>query len=186
MHIVDQVEEMISRYGMQQMEFTDSLLNANLAQLTLFAEELLAREITVTWSGLMRAKMDRETATLLKRSGFTMTFVGIESMSDETLALMNKRRTEADNFKALEAILDAGIFVRAGLIPGFPGDTRDRFMKTIQAISALQSRYPRLLQLNVDPFVVNPGSPIFSICATACRPKSGLTNILNLRRAISR
>ena len=41
-------------------------------------------------------------------------------MSDETLALMNKRRTEADNFKALEAILDAGIFVRAGLIPGFP------------------------------------------------------------------
>ena len=26
----------------------------------------------------------------------------------------------------------------------------------------MQSRYPRLLQLNVDPFVVNPGSPIFA------------------------
>ena len=84
-------------------------------------------------------------------------------MSDETLALMNKRRTEADNFKALEENLDAGIFVRAGLIPGFPGDTRDRFAKGQSAtISALQSRYPRLLQLNVDPFVVNPGSPIFA------------------------
>ena len=163
MHTVDQVEEMISRYGMQQMEFTDSLLNANLAQLTLFAEELLAREITVTWSGLMRAKMDREMARLLKRSGFTMTFVGIESMSDETLALMNKRRTEADNFKALEAILDAGIFVRAGLIPGFPGDTRDRFMKTIQGHQRVAEPLSTLASTEqVDPFVVNPGSPIFS------------------------
>ena len=159
---VEQVEELIGLYGMQQMEFTDSLLNANGVKLRTFAEEVLARSISITWGGLMRAQMDLETARLLKRAGLAITFVGIESMSDETLALMNKRRTEADNIKALEAFLEAGIFVRAGLIPGFPGDTRERFMRTMDSIVRLQKRYPRLLELNVDPFVVNPGSPVFA------------------------
>lgn len=161
-HTIGQVEEFIRLYGMQQLEFTDSLVNAHLGKLRTFAEELLTRSLSIAWGGLMRAQMDLETAQLLKRSGLSITFIGVESMSDETLALMNKRRTEADNIKALEAFLEAGVFVRAGLIPGFPGDTRERFMRTMDSIVGLQRRYPRLLELNVDPFVVNPGSPVFS------------------------
>ena len=71
----------------------------------------------------MRAQMDIETARLLKRAGCEEVFVGIESFSDETLELMNKRRTEADNIRALRAFLTAGISVVAGFIPGFPLDS---------------------------------------------------------------
>lgn len=159
--VVAQVEELVRRYGMQHLEFTDSLLNAHQGKLRAFAESLLDRGISLRWGGLMRAQMDAETAKVLRRAGLSIAFVGIESMSDETLAAMNKRRTEADNVRALEALLDAGIFVRAGLIPGFPGDSRARFIKTIEVIARLQRRYPKLLELNVDAFVVNPGSPLF-------------------------
>jgi hypothetical protein len=99
-------------------------------------------------------------------------FFGIESFDDETLREMNKRRTQADNVQALEAFLNAGIAVRAGFIPGFPGDDRNRFMKTAMVFRSLQKRFPSLLATGIEPFVVSPGQPIFKDLA-----KYGLTPI---------
>lgn len=110
----------------------------------------------------MRAEMDTETATLLRRSGFDVAFIGIESMSDETLALMNKRRTEAHNIKALRAFMTAGIYVVAGVIPGFPGDSREAFIHTTDQLRTLQHEFRGRLRINVEPFIVSPGQPLFS------------------------
>jgi radical SAM superfamily enzyme YgiQ (UPF0313 family) len=128
---VDGIEEMARRFNAERIWFMDSLLNAKLDPLRELAEEILRRNISIQWGGFMRAQMDLETAKLLKRAGCNFVFVGVESLSDETLALMNKRRTEADNIGALRAFLDAGLrHVVAGFIPGFPGDTRERFLST--------------------------------------------------------
>jgi hypothetical protein len=51
--------------------------------------------------------------------------------------------------------------VQAGIIPGFPGDTREAFLETVRRLAALQERFPGLLKLNVEPFVVSPGQPIY-------------------------
>ena len=110
----------------------------------------------------MRAEMDPETATLLRRSGCDVAFVGVESMSDVTLELMNKRRTESHNIKALRAFLGAGIYVVAGVIPGFPGDSRAAFIHTIDQLHTLQQEFRGRLRVNVEPFIVSPGQPLFS------------------------
>lgn len=159
-HVLDLVEEYRARYDINGVAFTDSLLNGSMDRLREFAEGILRRGLTIRWGGFLRARMDAETASLLKRAGFVLAFIGIESFSDETLALMNKRRTMGDNVLALEALLDAGIAVRAGFIPGFPGDDRHRFLQTALTYRELQVRYPGLLSLSIEPFTVSPGQPI--------------------------
>lgn len=160
-HVIDQIEQLKRDYEIDGIAFTDSLLNGVMPRLRAFAEGLLERNIELKWGGFMRANMDLETAKLLRRAGCVLGFFGIESFDDETLREMNKRRTMADNVQALEAFLSAGIAVRAGFIPGFPGDDRNRFMKTAMVFRSLQKRFPSLLATGIEPFVVSPGQPIF-------------------------
>lgn len=160
-HVIDQVAQLKRDYAIDGIAFTDSLLNGVMPRLRAFAEGLLEKNIDIKWGGFMRANMDLETARLLRRAGCVLGFFGIESFDDETLREMNKRRTQADNVQALEAFLSAGIAVRAGFIPGFPGDDRHRFMKTAMIFRSLQKRFPSLLATGIEPFVVSPGQPIF-------------------------
>jgi hypothetical protein len=158
---VDQIEELVDRYGAQVIHFTDSLLNGSMTRLREFAEAMLAREVVVPWFGFMRAAMDAETADLIRRAGCVQAFIGIESLADDTLSMMNKRRTEADNIRALHTFLSAGIRVVAGIIPGFPGDTRERFRHTAHVLVRIQEKYPGLLETNTEPFILSPGQPMY-------------------------
>jgi len=155
------VEHLRSRYGASYIAFTDSLLNGNSNRLEAFAEELLHQGTKVRWGGFMRADMKPPLARVLHRAGCREVFVGVESFDDTTLAAMNKRRTEADNQHALRAFLDAGIYVVAGLIPGFPGDSRQGFLHSVAQIRKLQSEFPGRLRVNTEVFRVSPGLPLF-------------------------
>jgi hypothetical protein len=159
---IEGVKKLQKDYGAEYVSFTDSLLNGHPARLRQFADSLLHERIDLRWDGFMRANMDIETARLLKRAGCDNVFVGIESMSNETLALMKKRRTEEHNLGALEAFLQAGIHVIAGVIPGFPKDERKAFLHTSERLRSLQQTHAGLLRINAEPFVVSPGQPLFA------------------------
>lgn len=158
---VEHIEELVRRHDAEVIHFTDSLLNGVKSRLCEFAETMLTRATVVPWFGFMRADMDAETADLIQRAGCVQAFIGIESFSDETLVRMNKRRTEADNIRALHMFLKSGIRVVAGIIPGFPGDTRERFMHTARVLVDVQEKYPGLLQTNTEPFILSPGQPMY-------------------------
>lgn len=157
---LDHIEQLIRDYGINQIRFMDSLLNGHMKRLRLFAEGVLARGLAIRWGGFMRAEMDEETARLLVAAGFRHAFIGIESFSTETLELMNKRRTEADNIRALRVFLNAGARVTAGLIPGFPGDSPERFHSTVEKLGEFQRAFPGQLSIPLEPFIVTAGQPI--------------------------
>jgi len=160
---VEQLAHMQRRYGFSEVLFTDSLLNGSVKRLRAFAEGVLERNLKFEWGGFMRAQMDTDTLALLKRAGLRWVNVGIESMSDTTLTLMNKRRTEADNLDALRLFLENGIIVQSGLIPGFPGDTRARFLYTIKKLRALKQEFASLLSFTNEPFTVSPAQAIYKV-----------------------
>jgi hypothetical protein len=83
-------------------------------------------------------------------------------MDDQTLNLMEKARTGEDNIQAVRTLLARGIAVELGVIPGFPGDTRERFLGTINVISDLMKEYPARVSMSLAPFTLTPGQPIFS------------------------
>ena len=105
--------------------------------------------------------MDDDTARLLKAAGCSYAFIGVESLSDETLDLMNKRRTSSDNLRAIQAFLEAGIQVAVGVIPGYPGDTRERFLRTVQELTRIADCHRGMFSFNVEPFIVSPCQPLY-------------------------
>ena len=161
-HVIEHIKELQATYGANFILFVDSLLNGVPKRLTQFAQSLLDESIDVYWSAFMRARMDNETAALLYQSGCHDVFVGIESFSDETLEMMKKRRTKADNIEALEAFLSADIDVTAGFIPGFPGDRRSSFLESARVLREVQHSYPGQLEVQIEPFVVQANAPIYN------------------------
>ncbi len=159
---VEQISELQQNYKLRHIAFTDSLVNGVERRLEMFAENLLSNEIDVTWGGFMRAQMTPQLAKLISRAGCTFAFVGVESLSDETLDSMNKRRTGIENVEAIEAFANADVPVEIGLITGFPGDSRERFMETVKGVMGLQSRFPGKIRVSVEPFRPTPNQPIYN------------------------
>ena len=158
---VEQIAELKARYDLRHVSFTDSLVNGVSRRLEAFADSLLTQEVDVSWGGFMRAQMTPETADLIARAGCKFAFVGVESLSDETLDSMNKRKTGVENVMAIEAFAGADIPVEVGLITGFPGDTPERFMETVRGVVMLQSKFPGRVRINVEPFRPTPNQPIY-------------------------
>ncbi len=158
---VEQIGELKQKYDVRHISFTDSLVNGVERRLEMFADQLLTSEIDVTWGGFMRAQMTPDLAELISRAGCKFAFVGVESLSDETLDSMNKRKTGIENVRAIEAFAGANIPVEVGLITGFPGDSPERFMDTVRGVVALQSRFPDRVRVNVEPFRPTPSQPIY-------------------------
>jgi hypothetical protein len=161
-HTVEQIERVKRDYGATFIIFMDSLLNGIPRRLVDLCELLIKRSVDIRWGSFMRAQMDAPTAKLLARAGCHDVFIGVESFSDETLELMRKRRTSADNIQAVEAFLEAGIDVTAGFVPGFPGDLRERFVASALVLRDIQERYRGRFEVHDEAFVVQPGAPIFN------------------------
>lgn len=78
---------------------------------------------------------DDELLDLMRRSGFTSVFVGIESPDSATLSAINKNQNATcDMDKAIEKIQRAGIEVMGGFILGFDTDTDDVFDRQLDFI----------------------------------------------------
>jgi radical SAM superfamily enzyme YgiQ (UPF0313 family) len=96
--LLDEVIYLVDRYKITNINFVDSLVNGDLAQLKIFAQGLIDNNIKVTWHGLARCdkRMDAEYLKILKDSGCFGFGLGIESGSDKVLKDINKKITVAD------------------------------------------------------------------------------------------
>jgi radical SAM superfamily enzyme YgiQ (UPF0313 family) len=158
---VASLAELQRRHGFGHVTFSDSLLNGSGRRLVGFAEQVLSRNLDFTWSGFVRADITKPVAKLLARAGLRHVFIGVESLSDNTLSSMHKRREGADNLRAIESFLGAGISVAAGVIAGFPGDSREDFDETTRVLRGIIKKHRDKFQASVEPFVVTPSATIF-------------------------
>jgi len=157
---LNQVRYLVENFGARHIRMMDSLINGHKKRMMAFVNGLLEEGFDIIWSGFMRADIEPDEAQLLYKSGFRHAFIGIESMNDETLKAMNKRRDYSDNIRSLVNFLENGISVNAGLIAGFPMDTEEAFKATVQFMADLQEKYDNLT-FSVEPFLLSPNAPIF-------------------------
>jgi radical SAM superfamily enzyme YgiQ (UPF0313 family) len=111
----------------------------------------------MTWSCLSRSTgITPEIAGLMKAAGCTKVYLGLETGSDETLHLMNKKATLQDGKQAVDHFRQAGIKVAAFFIVGYPGETKDSIEETFRFSLSLPLDE---ISFNV-PFPL-PGSNLF-------------------------
>jgi anaerobic magnesium-protoporphyrin IX monomethyl ester cyclase len=99
-----------------------------------YLEEFCRRimPLGLTWSCLSRANgIDPATARMMRASGCTRVYLGLESGSQATLDLMNKQMTVEQGVRAVDVYSDAGMEVAAFFIVGYPGETAADIEETL-------------------------------------------------------
>ncbi len=135
--LVDRIEALIAETGQTGFHLVDEA--APPAGLRALAERLIARRVTITWWGNIRFEktFDEELCQLLARSGCVAVSGGLEAASDRLLAMMKKGVTVAQVARVTRAFTDAGIMVHAYLMYGFPTETEQETIDSLERVRQL-------------------------------------------------
>jgi hypothetical protein len=118
--LVDRIEAIVAETGQTGFHFVDEAAPPKM--LKALAEELLRRQVQISWWGNIRFEktFTPELSELLAESGCIAMSGGLEVASDRLLALMQKGVTVDQVARVTRGMADAGILVHAYLMYGFP------------------------------------------------------------------
>ena len=121
--LVDRIEAIVAETGQSGFHFVDEA--APPKALRAMAEELLRRNLAITWWGNIRFEKSftPELCELLAASGCIAISGGLEVASDRLLKLMKKGVSVEQVARVTHAFSSAGILVHAYLMYGFPTQT---------------------------------------------------------------
>lgn len=136
--VVDEVEYLRDRHGVDYLSFTDSVFNDARGRYLEIAEEMARRETGVPWMAFFRpAKFTAQEAALLRRAGLSCAEWGTDCSTDETLAAMGKDFVWADVVAGDRALAKEGVSCGHFIIFGGPGETPDTVGRGLANIEAL-------------------------------------------------
>lgn len=118
-------------------DFADSLVNANVRELSHLADLIIKDGIRITWSGqaMIRSYMTPELLRKLKQSGCVCLAYGMESGSQKVLDLMRKGFRVEEAERVIRDTHNAGIDAVTNFMFGFPGETDEDFEETLDFIT---------------------------------------------------
>lgn len=128
-------------------------------RLTEFCNEILKKDIKISWSCQSRADLDYEIMKKMKKAGCRLLDVGYESGNDEILKNIKKGVT-TDQLKEFTInAKKAGLKILADFVIGFPGETKETVTQTINFINEIK---PDILQIAVATPM--PGTEFYRYC----------------------
>ena len=135
--LVDRMEELIAQTGHNGFHFVDEA--APPALMRALALEIIRRKLVVSWWANVRFEKSftRDLCLLLKASGCIAVSGGLEVASDRLLKLINKGITVAQVARVNKHFTEAGIMVHAYLMYGFPTQTAQETIDSLEMVRQL-------------------------------------------------
>jgi radical SAM superfamily enzyme YgiQ (UPF0313 family) len=135
--LVDRMEEMIAQTGQNGFHFVDEA--APPALMKALAIEIIRRRVVVSWWANVRFEksFSRDLCLLLKESGCIAVSGGLEVASDRLLKLIQKGITVAQVARVSRHFTEAGIMVHAYLMYGFPTQTAQETIDSLEMVRQL-------------------------------------------------
>ena len=132
--ICDRMEELISQTGNNGFHFVDEAAPPSLMKA--LALEILRRKLVVSWWTNIRFEKSftRDLCLLLKASGCIGISGGLEVASDRLLQLIQKGITVSQVAIVNKNFTDAGIMVHAYLMYGFPTQTAQETIESLEMV----------------------------------------------------
>jgi hypothetical protein len=135
--LVDRIEQIINQTGQNGFHFVDEA--APPALMREVALEILRRNLTVVWWTNIRFEKSFtfDLCKLLAQSGCIAISGGLEVASDRLLDLIQKGVTVAQVAKVADNFTQAGIMVHAYLMYGFPTQTAQETVDSLEVVRQL-------------------------------------------------
>jgi anaerobic magnesium-protoporphyrin IX monomethyl ester cyclase len=117
---------LIKRQGFREVMFTDDMMATNHDKMYALCEEMLRRDLTISFGGALRADTASKRPDLIeimRKAGLFFVNVGFESYSRKALKDMNKAATLDINRQASETLRESGVLILGSHVYGAPGQT---------------------------------------------------------------
>jgi len=154
-NIVDEVES-IASMGYDRVWFSDDCFTFNRQHLIKTCVTLHKKGVRIGWECLSRVDtMDQTVAQKMKEAGCLRVFFGIESGNNNVLRIMKKNITTRQATNAVRNAKKVGLQVGAFFIVGYPGETDQTVLDTVNYAGSLNLDY---LSFTL-PYPI-PGTPL--------------------------
>lgn len=163
--LCDRMEEMMAQTGENGFHFVDEAAPPSLMKA--LALEIIKRKLVVSWWTNIRFEKNftRDLCLLLKESGCIAVSGGLEVASDRLLALIQKGITVEQVAQVTKHFTEAGIMVHAYLMYGFPTQTAQETIDSLEMVrqlfktGVLQSAFWHLFTMTAhSPVGKNPAA----------------------------
>ncbi|MGV0963008.1 MAG: B12-binding domain-containing radical SAM protein [Polynucleobacter sp.] len=135
--LVDRIEAIVEETGQTGFHFVDEAAPPKI--LKSLAEELIRRKVVISWWGNIRFEktFTPDLCELLAQSGCIAMSGGLEVASDRLLDLMKKGVSVEQVAQVTKGFSDAGILVHAYLMYGFPTQTVQETVDSLEYVRQL-------------------------------------------------
>ena len=156
-NVADEIEEIVNKYNIKTIVFTDDELTINRRFIYDLIKEFRERRLDITFAcGSRVDHVDKEMLKLLYENGCSAIYFGVESASQETLDKIGKKITLEQAVKVFQWVKELKGFASGSFILGFPWETIDDMRKTIDFAIRLDPDYAQFTVLT--PY---PGTPLY-------------------------
>jgi anaerobic magnesium-protoporphyrin IX monomethyl ester cyclase len=132
-----EIEEIIT-LGFDQLWIADDSFTLDTDFLISFCKEKINRNLNISWTCLSRTKgITEDIVDIMKKAGCVKAYFGLETGSNEVLALMSKDASVEDGIAAVKIFDAAEIKTGGFFIVGYPGETEETIRKTFDLALAL-------------------------------------------------
>jgi radical SAM superfamily enzyme YgiQ (UPF0313 family) len=135
--LCDRIEELVAQTGQTGFHFVDEA--APPALMRSLAQEILKRNLKITWWTNIRFEksFNKDLCLLLQASGCVAVSGGLEVASDRLLDLIKKGVTVSQVAQVTRNFTEAGIMVHAYLMYGFPTQTAQETIDSLEMVRQL-------------------------------------------------
>lgn len=159
--IVDEMQDLVARYGTRDIAFVDSLFMMSSKRVTEICDEIVRRGLKVHWTCTIRANIaTREVLQRMKTAGCWRVRVGIESGNDKVLKFIRKQVTCADVRRVVRDAHDLGLHPKGFFIVGHLTETEATIRDSIEFAKSLP-----LTDITVQINTPMPNAPQWEIMA---------------------
>jgi radical SAM PhpK family P-methyltransferase len=142
--------------GVEYMIFIDDTFNVPLPRFKKICRMMIEEKLNLKWISFFRcSNADDECFDLMQESGCLGVYLGIESGDQQILNNMAKFADVQKYKEGIKKLHDRGIITFGSFIVGYPGETRQSVLNTIEFIEDVGTTF-----FNVQLYFHNPIAPV--------------------------
>jgi len=156
---VDEMAELVTRYGIRDIAFVDSLFMVSPQRVTGICDEIIRRGVKVHWTCTIRANIaTRAVLAHMKAAGCWRVRIGVESGNDAVLKFIRKQVTRDEVRRVVRDAHELGLHPKAFFMIGHPTETEKEIRDTITFAKELS-----LTDITVQINTPMPNAPQWAI-----------------------
>ena len=156
-NVVDELEFLYKKFGQDQYTFYDDAFTVSQSRTEEICNEIKKRGLKIKWDCETRVDMvTKELLQKMKAAGCIAVWFGVEAGSAKVIEAMGKGISLTQTFNAFKWAKEAGLMTVASMILGFPGETRETAMESINLLAKIKSD-----EIGVYIATPYPGTPMY-------------------------